>query len=539
MRIGTMMMLVLSLASLTPGNGQAQQQPAAPAATGVRAGDIAFANSGAAAAQAPFLDGLALLHDFEYERAAEAFRRAQAVEPGFALAYWGEAMTYNHTVWMEQDLPAARAALARLGPTAQARMGKAATARERDYLNAVEILYGDGTKEARDLRYADAMGVLHAKYPADVDATALYALALLGTCHEGRDFATYMKAAALLEEVYPSQLRHPGVLHYLIHSYDDPIHAPLGLRAAGRYGAVAPDAPHALHMTSHIFLALGMWDEVIAANLQAISVGRNLATQRGHHGGECGHYRTWLMYADLQERRDADAQAVLAACRLTAAATLPIQSAVSYDPDSSAIGSYVYMRLLQVVETGRKEFAERLAWSGSGAAVPDFFDAYGDAVAALRADNLPALQAAVARLSERRPAVLIELKAEGDLARADRESVDVIVDEMAAAARIRGGDRDGGLAALRQAATAESAMPMEFGPPMVALPSWELLGEELLRAQRPAEAAQAFRNALAHAPGRTRSLEGLLRSEELTGEAAAAAATRLELARYPRGSRGG
>ena len=520
--------------------GQAQTQP--PAATtsiGVRAGNITFANSGSTAAQAPFLDGLALLHDFEYERAAEAFRRAQAEDPGFALAYWGEAMTDNHTVWMEQDQSAARAALARLGPTPQTRMAKAATARERDYLNAVEILYGDGMKEARDLRYADAMGVLHAKYPADVDATAFYALSLLGTCHEGRDFATYMKAAALLEEVYPSHLRHPGVLHYLIHSYDDPIHAPLGLRAAMRYGAVAPDAPHALHMTSHIFLALGMWDEVIAANQQAISVGRNLASQQGHHGGDCGHYRTWLMYADLQERRDADAQAALAACRVTAAAALPIQRPVNYDPDHSAIGSYVYMRLLNVVETGRQESAERLAWSGPGAAVLDFFDAYGDAVAALHADDLAALQASAAKLGERRPAVLIELEAEGDQARADRESVNVIVDEMAAAAKIRGGDRDGGLTALRQTATAESAMPMEFGPPMVALPGWELLGEELLRAQRPAEAAQAFGNALARAPGRTRSLEGLLRSEELSGEAAAAAATRVELARYPRGARGG
>jgi len=539
MRVGTML-LVVSLTFLASGFGRAQTQPpAAAASTGVRAGDIAFANSGAAAAQAPFLDGLALLHDFEYERAAEAFRRAQAADPGFVMAYWGEAMTYNHTVWMEQDLAAARAALSRLGPTPQARMAKAATPRERDYLNAVEILYGDGTKEARDLRYADAMGVLHAKYPADVDATAFYALSLLGTCHEGRDFATYMKAAALLEEVYPSHLRHPGVLHYLIHSYDDPIHAPLGLRAAMRYGAVAPDAPHALHMTSHIFLALGMWDEVIAANQQAISVGRNLAAQRAHHGGDCGHYRTWLMYADLQERRDADAQAALAACRVTAAAALPIQQPVNSDPDHSAVGSYVYMRLLNAVETGHQESVQRLAWSGPDAAVPDFFDAYAEAVIALRADNLPALQAAAERLGERRPAVLMELETEGDQARADRESVNVIVDEMVAAARIRGGDRDGGLAALRQTAMAESAMPMEFGPPMVALPSWELLGEDLLRAQRPAEAAQAFRNALARAPGRTRSLEGLLRSEELSGEAAAAAATRVELARYPRGARGG
>lgn len=509
---------------------------AAPAMAGPRAGDIALANSGSKAAQAPFLEGLALLHDFEYARAAEAFRRAGALDPGFAMAYWGEAMTYNHGIWMEQDLPAARAVLARLGPTPEARGARAATARERDYLGAVEILYGDGSKEARDFRYASAMEVVHAKYPGDVDATAFYALSLLGTCHEGRDFAIYMKAAALLEAVYPTHLRHPGVLHYLIHSYDDPIHAPLGLRSAQRYGAVAPDAPHALHMTSHIFLALGMWNEVIAANVQAIGVGSAYAAQHKHAAGGCGHYRTWLMYAYLQEGRSADALDALTSCRHTAAtpAALPAQKPASLDPDSSAPSSYVYMRLLQVVETGRDEPTKRLDWSGPGNEAPDFFYAYGDAVAALRVDDLPRLQAAVARLSERQPLLQAQLAANGDATRGDRETVDVIAAQMAAVARIRADDSAGGLIALRKAAEVEATMPMAFGPPVIALPGWELLGEELLRARQPADAAQAFRNALARAPGRTRSLAGLLKSEELSGDVAGAIATRLELARYPR-----
>ena len=171
------------------------------------------------------------------------------------MAFWGEAMTYTHPVWIQQDLAAARAVLARLGATPEARLAKAKTERERDYLRAVEILYGDGTKEERDFRYADAMAALHQRYPDDVDATAFYALSLLGTAHEGRDFAIYMRSAALLEEVFPTHQHHPGVLHYLIHSYDDPVHAPLGMRAARLYGSVAPNAGHALHMTSHIFVA--------------------------------------------------------------------------------------------------------------------------------------------------------------------------------------------------------------------------------------------------------------------------------------------
>ncbi len=385
------LLLAIGLAVAASAVGQARADGSAEAsAAGLRAGDIAFANSGARAAQAPFLNGLALLHDFEYERAAAAFREAEAIDPGFAMAYWGEAMTYNHPVWMEQDLAAARAALAKLGPTPQARLAKAGTARERAYLDAVETLYGDGDKDLRDFRYANAMAALHARYPDDVDATALYALSLLGTCHEGRDFATYMKAAALLEEVYPSHMRHPGVLHYMIHSYDDPIHAPLGLRAAERYGALAPDAPHALHMTSHIFLALGMWDEVIDANVRAIAVGQALRARGGKAAKGCGHYFTWLMYADLQERRDADALAMLAACRAEAAASLAAPGPAGFDPDASAVGAYAYMRLMEGVETGRREPMRRLDWSGPGYAAPDFFDAYGDAVAALHTDDLSA-----------------------------------------------------------------------------------------------------------------------------------------------------
>jgi tetratricopeptide (TPR) repeat protein len=505
----------------------------------VHAGDVSFANSGAPAAQTAFLSGLALLHDFEYDRAAAAFGRAEAADPGFAMAYWGEAMTYNHPVWMEQDLAAGRAALAKLGATSEARLAKAPTPRERDYLAAVEILYGEGAKAARDFRYADAMAVLHKRYPDDVDATALYALSLLGTSHEGRDFAIYMKSAALLEDVYPTHLSHPGVLHYMIHSYDDPIHAPLGLRAARRYGAVAPDAPHALHMTSHIFLPLGMWDEVITANRNALRVGNAMRASRGLPPVRCGHGVTWLMYGYLQEGREADAATSLAACRAAAVAGLAARRPVGADPDSSDLGSFVFMRLMQTVETGRRDPAQALALPATGYAAPTFNDAYGEAVAALRANDVERLKAAASQLAALAPAVLTELTAEADEVRADRESIQVIVDGTAAAARIRGGDVEAGLAALRKVAEAETGMSMEFGPPAVALPTWELLGEELLRAGRPAEAALAFRNALARAPGRTRSLQGLARSADLAGDASVAAQARIELARYPRGAHEG
>ena len=262
-------------------------------------GEVAFANSGAPEAQTAFRRGLALLHNFEYSDAAEEFRKAQATDPSFAMAYWGEAMTYTHPIWFQQNLEAARSVLQRLGPTPEERAAKAKTDRERDYLRTVEILYGEGSKNERDFKFAEAMGALHARYPDDVDAAAFHALATLGTAHEGRDFATYMRSAAILEEVFPANRNHPGVLHYIIHSYDDPMHAPLGLRAARLYGAVAPNAAHALHMTSHIFVGLGMWDDVIDANRRAIDVVNRQRAARNRAKADCGHYPTWLHYGYL------------------------------------------------------------------------------------------------------------------------------------------------------------------------------------------------------------------------------------------------
>jgi hypothetical protein len=500
---------------------------AAPAQTG--AGEVSFANSGAPTAQEPFLRGLALLHDFEYVDAAAEFKKAWTIDPGFAMACWGEAMTYNHPVWMQQDLAAARAALARLGATPEARLAKAKTERERDYLRAVEVLYGDGSKEERDFRYADAMAALHQRYPDDVDATAFYALALLGTAHQGRDFSIYMRSAALLEEVFPTHQHHPGVLHYLIHSYDDPIHAPLGMRAARLYGGVAPNAGHALHMTSHIFVALGLWDDVIAANERAMRV---VDQQRAAHGQApktCGHYPSWLHYALLQERRFDEAKRNLAACRRLAADDLAAPG--SLDPDNSNVGSFVEMRVFQALETGRWDAADRLDLP-TGNAAARFTESYGEALLAAAGSDLAALHAAAGRLRERQQDLLAEIAKERQTNPLDRQRAEIAVRQVEALERIRDGEKDEGIAILRLAADAESAMAFEFGPPAIEKPTSELLGDELLALGRPAEAERAYRAALARAPGRTLSLQGLLRAQRALGQSDAARQTQAQLARY-------
>ncbi|MEA2693015.1 MAG: hypothetical protein QOJ16_2402 [Acidobacteriota bacterium] len=500
-------------------------------------GEIAFANSGAGAAQAPFLRGLALLHNFEYPDAAEQFRKAQAIDPDFAMAYWGEAMTSTHPVWMQQDAAAARAVLGRLGATPEARQKKAPTEREKDYLRAVEVLYGSGGKEERDFRYADAMAALHQRYPDDVDATAFYALALLGTAHQGRDFATYMRSAALLEEVFPAHPRHPGVLHYLIHSYDDPIHAPLGMRAARLYGEVAPDAPHALHMTSHIFVALGMWDEVIAANERSMTVLNRQRAEQKKPPMACGHYVSWLHYAYLQERRLDAAEHQLTACRQMAAA-LAAAPPDETDPDGTRVNAYAEMRLFHWIETGRWNPADAVALPDGRYSEAKFLSAYGDALAASTGD-LTAFHAAAERLRLRQRERLAEIEREKKTAPAARQHAEIVVRQIDALERLREGKKDEGIDLLKKAAEAESAMPLEFGPPALEKPSYELLGDELLALGRNDQAEQAYRSELARAPGRTRSLEGLLRAQQAQGGPAdAAEQTRAQLRKYVRPAAG-
>jgi tetratricopeptide (TPR) repeat protein len=489
----------------------------APAFSQNEVGEVSFANSGSPAAQEPFLRGLALLHNFEYEDAAEQFRKAQTADPEFAMAYWGEAMTHTHPIWFQQDLNKAREVLGRLGATPEARLAKAKTERERDYLGTIEVLYGEGTKEERDFRYSDAMAQLHQRYPDDVDATAFYALSILGTAHQGRDFAIYMRSAALLEEVFPTHQRHPGVLHYMIHSYDDPVHAPLGIRAARLYGAVAPNAGHALHMTSHIFVALGAWDDVIDANVRAMKVVNENRAAKGKPAKTCGHYVNWLHYGYLQQRRVDDAKRELDACRQMA--QREASGGPNAEGDISLVRDYEEMRLFHWMETGRWEASEALSLPADRLAEPKFLQAYGDALVAGTRGDRAAFRAAVVRLRERQKEVLAEIEKKQRTVAFDGAAVDLLVRQIDALERIRDGKKDEGIAELRKVAEAESARPFEFGPPAIQKPSWELLGDELLALGRNAEAEKAYQTALTRAPGRTLALQGLRRSREAPSKA--------------------
>jgi tetratricopeptide (TPR) repeat protein len=474
-------------------------QSAGPVA--VDLGTTRFPTSGAPLAQRDFLRGLLLLHSFEYPAARKAFQAAERTDPGFAMAYWGEALTYNQTLWGEQDLDAARAALAKLGATPEERAAKAGTARERDYLASVEQLYGSGGKTLRDANYSAALGRLARSYPDDLDARALYALSILGLTNGVRNVGNYMRAAAEAEAVYEIDKNHPGALHYLIHAYDDPIHAPLGLRAARRYGKVAPAASHAQHMPSHIFFALGMWDDAIQANVASLKIAR-AQHDEGYHS------LVWLTYAYLQEDRRRDAEQLVRS----------VAHDVAAGPTKDNRIRLAHTRAIWLIETRGSDGPDaRSSVDNTGIASIGYFNGYDFARGITAGADTTEARRALARLRARTNAARTASK---DVAADWHDTVTAIELEQATimATALEGtiqyyeGDRAAGIARLREAIGVADLEEFEYGPPWSVKPLDELLGELLLADGHREEAAAAFEKTLAVYPNRRLAREGLAAS---------------------------
>ena len=272
-------------------------------------GTIDFPTSATGEAQTEFLTGVLALHSFWYPEARDHFRRAQELDPRFAMAYWGEAMTHDHPLWDQHDNAAGRAVIARLD-SVQERSGLKWNERERGFVDAIRTLYtGDGDIAARRDAYAAAMQRLADQYPDDDETAVFSALAQMSVADFELESADdVVPVAASLEEIYTRRDRHPGVLHYLIHVYDSETFAPLGMRPARTYANVAPASSHALHMPSHIFRQLGEWEKVVASNQDAYqaSVEWQQATDRPLHMRDY-HSFSWLMDAYLALERLEDA----------------------------------------------------------------------------------------------------------------------------------------------------------------------------------------------------------------------------------------
>jgi len=351
------------------------------------------------------------------------------------------------------------------------------------------------------------MDALAKAYPDDVEAQVFDALATLGRSHGTRNEANYLKAAAILEKLFQTHQSHPGVVHYMIHSYDDPAHAKLGLKAAMLYDKIAPESPHALHMTSHIFLALGMWPETVAANRRAIA--RANESMAAHHMSmDCGHGPSWLVYAQLQEGEDPAAD--IDRCRKTAlnASELAADKTI-IGGEEEDVDSLADMLVRRGVETGRWDTS--LSLPAGHHEYARFTLAYGRLLAA-RHDG-KAASSALADMKASREAIAAALPKE--LPDEDQllPWIDRAVAQGEAVVLLTNGHREAGLRALRAAAQAEQALPVVFGPPLMQKLSWEMLGDELLASGDKTAAAAAYRNALTMAPGRRLSTLGLAQAE--------------------------
>ena len=457
-------------------------------------GTIDFPNAGAAKAQVSFLGGVKALHSFEFEEAAGAFRTAREADPDFALAYWGEAMSYNHPLWAQQDRDAALKVLGRFAATPEARFAKTPSGRERGLIEALDILYGSGNKLSRDIAYSDAMKALHETYPNDDEIATFYAISMLGTVRPGdKGFRRQVQAGALALQVFERNPNHPGAAHFVIHSFDDPEHAILALPAAKVYASIAPDAPHALHMPSHIFLQLGMWDNVVASNEVSYKAAIDHAERKGLERGRSEyHALQWYHYGQLQLGNDAKAQWALdeALRTLDSIPTVLVRNGT--------------MRMLarNTLETERWSVFDQNILTDADRNHSGLQLAAG--LSGVHTGNIKAAETALANIKAARE----HFGKNASTAYISRIGA-VEEKELEAAMALAKGDDNIAEQFLVDATVLEAALNAPSGPPLPMKPSFEMYGEYLLNGGRYDEAAVQFRKALERSPNRTKSVKGL------------------------------
>jgi tetratricopeptide (TPR) repeat protein len=481
--------------------------PVGAQAPAVELGTINFPTSAKPAAQMPFLTGVKALYNFEFDIAADAFREVQKADPGFALGYWGEAMSYNHPLWAEQDLASARRVLEKLAPTSAARSQKAPAGKERDLVAAADTLFGAGDKLARDIAYSQAMGRLHAKYPQDDEISVMYALSLLGTARPGeKTTRNAMQAAAIVLDVFQRHPQHPGAAHFIIHAFDDPDHAILALPAARAYSRIAPSAAHALHMPSHIFVQLGMWDDVIASNQVAYKAAVDLADKKNlPRGREDFHTLSWLQYAYLQEGKFDEAQKCVDQAKAVADKNL----------DNPRIrDGYAGMKARQIIET---EKWEKLALS-SGPVKDGGAPGYDGSAAYVFAVGFSAAHLNDMETANRALEILTAMQkqaASGSNAYRAKP-IAVMAKEVASGiAHMQNNTADADRL-LKEAVAIEATLDAPSGPPEPIKPSFELYGQFLNATGRAKDATAQFEQALARMPNRRAALDGLRRASAAT-----------------------
>ena len=459
-------------------------------------GEVSFPISCAPAVQPQFNRGVALLHSFAYTDAANAFQAVAQQDPHCAMAHWGIAISYFHQLW---DLVSPATTPIAQKEIKQAQQIEAPSERERQFINALALIFQDMTipYPTRALNYEHAMRDLAAANPKDTEAQVFYALALLSTASPNdKTHANQKKAAELLEPLDRAYPQHPGIPHYLIHAYDNAELAPRGLPAARVYAQIAPSAPHALHMPSHIFTRLGLWDDSIASNLAA--------QQAAHHQGDTGeelHAMDYLVYAYLQLGRDQDAAHVIQQLR-----NMPNLD----EGDFKIAYASTAIPIRYAVERGQ--------WADAAVIVPPTRASpqvvatavWAQGIGLARSGHATQAQARIESLRQ----IEDQLRSSGNQYWAAQ--VAIMKREVMAWSAQANSKPEEAAALLRASSDEEDAiekLPVTPGP---IIPAREQLGYLLLEQNHPTQALKEFERALADAPGRRSALQGEARAAELS-----------------------
>lgn len=468
-------------------------------------GTVHFPVSCTPEAQKEFQRGVALLHSFWYEEAEKTFLDVEKQEPKCAMAHWGVAMSLWHQLWDEPDTATIKRASDELK---KADKLMAATARERDYIAALQAFYsnsGSLDHKARARAYSAAMEKVYERYPDDHEAAAFYALSLLASEPDNdTTFTNRKQAAEILEKLFALEPDHPGIAHYLIHTYDKPQLAELGLPAARRYAQIAPAAPHALHMPSHIFARVGDWPDSIQSNLASIAATRKTAAM--HMGGEGHqfHAMDFLIYAYLQSGREDDAAKVIEEVK-----AMPAMEMAGMDMHAFAMSKFPAM---YAIELHRWSDAANLEVFAKADPYSRVYTYWAKAIGSARSGNPAAAKKNLAEIDAIRKNYIAGNK--NDLA----EYAEKLEQEASAWVLYGEGKDEEAVATLRKVADHEDAV----GEEQTSMPAREMLADVLLEMHRPELALAEYQGDLRFNPRRFNGLYGAGHAAEMAGQASQA-----------------
>lgn len=483
-----------------------------PASVSDDLGEVAISFSVTPEAEAELLTGYLLLHSFEYEDARISFRKVQEMDPYAPMAYWGEAMSHHYTLWDKEDTEEGQTALEKWKEIKPE--GLEITPVEQDLLDAASILYGEGNKNSRNQAYSDFMEELYKKHPENHEVASIYALSLLGSVPEERDYTVFGKAASIANGILLENPRHPGALHYLIHAYDDPEHAHLAMKAADSYAEVAPDAAHALHMPSHIYVASGMWDKVVSSNFASYYASVDRKERMGmNNNARSYHAFAWLMYGLLHQNRMEEVDAIMEDMIAFTDSTPGIPAkiyltgmkgtylAFTKNPDSKFLDGGFDLKDLMPSTQALQEFIK-----GYRAYLLNETEPIEEAIQAINKIRIVAGNSIVegnatscSSPSAYKSPTLLDIKVAGVMQHELEALLSDLMDDPSEAELL-----------FSKAIQLESETDFDNGPPWVIKPAHELFGDWLLTQDRPQEAFEQYTLAEQRTPNRKLVLEGKL-----------------------------